>query len=123
MKRLIAAFIIVLSMFFSSCKELSNDRYYVKYECDCSKINYYGNNYTIDYMMVATDSGVKEYDNYAFTSEIFGPVSYGFKSQIKVQGDAKIKVKIYVCKENEPFVLKASNNDTYSVETSYIIDF
>jgi hypothetical protein len=123
MKRLIYALVIVMSMAFSSCKEGSDDRYYVKYECVCNKINYYGNNYTVDYMMVTTDSGVKEYDKQEFTTEIFGPVSYGFKSHIKVEGDAKIKVKIYVCKENEPFVLKASNSDNYSVETSYTIDF
>ena len=67
-----------------------------------------------------TESGIKSFDNYKgkVFSETFGPLQKGFETGISVN-TSDCEVAIYISKNNNPFVLKASGR-TYC---SYTIDF
>ena len=70
---------------------------------------------------ISTEKGIRNFNMVSSNfSEIFGPVEKGFTASINAylasQSTAKeFTIRIYVCKGNEPFALKAYN---YSTENS-----
>lgn len=77
---------------------------------------------------VNTDSGIKDFTTTGNSfSETFGPFKKGFNASISVKytdggGGGNTNLKIYVSRSNEPFVLKAIN-EQYSTSISYTIDY
>jgi hypothetical protein len=74
------------------------------------------------FLTLNTESGVQSIENSTkFFSETFGPVSKGFNTSISATTNYPtiMNTAIYVCKGNEPFVLKA----TGGMEAEYVIDF
>lgn len=124
MKRLLViASLVFVSVSLFSCEKVDSDsnkvteentdtpNYYVKYQFSC------GNKYSLRFT-VETDTGPKSFSGvYSGWSETYGPVSKGFHARISVA--TGVNVKIYVCRGQEPFVLKASGDG----DASYIIDF
>ena len=126
MKKIILLLSFAAVMMMTGCgKDNEQDspendvRYYVKYEVSVSSI-YIGDLY-VD---AKTEKG-----NQLFTtssklfSETFGPVSKGFAASVTAHADYTITggiySSIYVCRGEEPFVLKA----TGSSSANYVIDF
>ena len=119
MRKIIYFFIIAMSIVFASCRMMyGDDRYYVRYECDGGA----------KAITVTTEIGELTFLQSSM-SETFGPVSYGFNAYIcatRSNYSKETNVRIYVCREGEPFVLKASDiciGSLEKAETSYIIDF
>lgn len=131
--------IILITISFSACSKDDtsnvpidetkvNDNYYIKYEA------YNGNGLSAN-GNVTTEKGILSFED-SF-SETFGPVSKGFRASISVScrhkgngGNSTYSIRIYVSKNNEPFVLKASKEGKYSwngggnsLSANYIIDF
>lgn len=131
MKKIIALLSALLTLLaFSSC---TNDEpspsntqqgtetdanYYVKY----TALAYGGVGYEnarIESVTVETETGSKTIEpNVKSWEETYGPVSKGFKAKIQATGASKT-VRIYVCRGEEPFVIKAEGSSS----TSYTIDF
>lgn len=93
-------------------------RYYVKYDVLVSS-RHTG---TMD-VTVNTENGTRTFSTSSnHFSETFGPVEKGFNCQVSASVSYSITsatTSIYVCKDGEPFVLKA----TGSLGASYTIDF
>lgn len=93
--------------------------YYVKYEAKGSVMNY------IESIIVTTDKESETVTHKRSWSQTYGPVSKGFKASITAIGGWPT-VNIYVCRGEEPFVLKktsSSGSSTSSTSASYTIDF
>jgi len=107
----------------------SENIYYVKYELSSGNNNMFAN--------IANENGIINIRiNSNSYSEIFGPFSKGFLTSVEfgVHDSAttinslNTNIRIYVCRNNEPFALKAFslNNNVYkgsSIEINYVIDF
>ncbi|HJB71894.1 MAG TPA: hypothetical protein H9939_01040 [Candidatus Barnesiella merdigallinarum] len=131
MKKIIVLLSVLLTLLtFSSC---TNDEpspsntqqgtetdanYYVKY----TALAYGGVGYEnarIKSVTVETETGSKTIEpNVKSWEETYGPVSKGFKAKIQATGASKT-VRIYVCRGEEPFVIKAEGSSS----ASYTIDF
>lgn len=105
----------------------TKDNYYVRYEASIPS-GYSGK------VTVNTEIGPQTFSTGRVYTETFGPVTEGFKSSINISCTAEgliknsyITVSIYVSKNTEPFVLKASNSghssNTKSISTNYRINF
>lgn len=96
--------------------------YYVKYESAVSSIYIGEIFYTVN-----TDKGVQTFQSDKIFSEVFGPVKKGFKATIRADASrlhvANSEVRIYVCRGNEPFALKACKSGDKAVSVTYTIDF
>lgn len=135
--------IIILFSLFSSCKDESDEptfpnsteekeedvRYYVKYEIEMKTrwIN------TINTITFISDNGVQSFEaegskNWTAT---YGPISYGTKVYLKINRDGNEDYKsggtnqarIYISKNQEPFVIKAEDSGNKDIYLSYSIDF
>lgn len=104
----------------SDSSRLNNNEeqnYYVKYEVDISPTSYV----TLSSIDITIETGLQSFDiDPKGFSETFGPVKKGFTASIEAylasQANGKeFAIRIYVCKGDEPFVLKAYN---YSTEDS-----
>lgn len=126
MKKYLLVLVSLLSLvLFTACNKDKNktenstsiDRYYVRYEVSVSSVH----TGTL-YVYVNTEKGIKSFEisNKLF-SEIFGPVDYGFNTSVSssFSYSGTLSSKIYVCKNNDPFVLKATGGST----AEYTIDF
>lgn len=133
----LACLLFVLSL--TGCKK-SNDSYYIRYEVAAKSTHY-----ETAKIEVETDMGEKTISltinpssgTYYHLqncvnvfSEQFGPVPKGFIASINASipnasslTSASLEVAIYVSRNNEPFVLKASNSGSTSCNTSYTIDY
>lgn len=131
MKKIIALLSALLTLLaFSSCTNEepspsntqqgteTDANYYVKY----TALAYGGIGYEnarIESVTVETETGSKTIEpNVKSWEETYGPVSKGFKAKIQATGASKT-VRIYVCRGEEPFVIKAEGSSS----TSYTIDF
>lgn len=93
--------------------------YYVKYEARGSVKNY------IESIIVTTDKGSETITHRMSWSQTYGPVPKGFRASITAIGGWPT-VNIYVCRGEEPFVLKktsSSGSSTSSTSASYTIDY
>lgn len=102
------------------------ERYYIKYTATCVCI-YSGINMEVK---VNTEQGLTTFVCGKSFSETFGPVPKGFKCEIigtnpssSTKDYSDITVSIHVARGKEPFVLKATDNQMGSSQTSYTIDF
>ena len=131
MKKIIVLLSVLLTLLtFSSCTNEepspsntqhgteTDANYYVKY----TALAYGGVGYEnarIESVTVETETGSKTIEpNVKSWEETYGPVSKGFKAKIQATGASKT-VRIYVCRGEEPFVIKAEGSSS----TSYTIDF
>lgn len=127
MKKLLLLLSIATVMIMTGCSK-DNDqdspvngvRYYVKYEVFVSS-SHYGDLF-VD---VNTEKGTQSFTipRSSSFSETFGPVSKGFAASVTARTNftvtGGIYSSIYVCRGEEPFVLKA----TGSSSADYVIDF
>ena len=104
------------------------DNYYVKYEAQIASIHTGG---TAKYV-VSTENGSTSITSRSKTwTETFGPVKKGFTASISGETSGyggTLTLNIYVCRGEEPFVIKAQqvfNSADFSVSgaISYTIDF
>ena len=137
------ALLIIIFSLFSSCKDTNDEptnpnyeedkkedvRYYVKYEIEMKTrwIN------TINTITFISDNGVQSFEaegskNWTAT---YGPISYGTKVYLKINrnGDEDYtpgetnQARIYISKNQEPFVIKAEDSGNKDIYLSYTIDF
>ena len=121
------SFIFVVSVllcFLTGCSK-NDDLYYVKYELIVTGSSSYAINTQIT---LNTEKGEQSFKSGTEFSETFGPVEKGFVARIMVSGNRNISanVRIYVCRGDEPFVLKLNNTFTlssYNKVMTYKIDF
>ena len=118
----IIAIIVAFLIGLTGCSTPSN-RYYVKYEVSISGME---NGET--HVTVNTENGEQSFITDRNFSETFGPVKKNFLAKISayntVPYSASINVRIYVCKGEEEFVLKATQTARNSTaEAEYRIDF
>ena len=125
MKKLLLLFAIAVTILMTGCTKddeqqtpTGNDvRYYVRYEVSASASSLY--TFSM-YVNVNTEKGSQSFRTSSkLFSETFGPVSKGFSTKVSASGNATFLTSIYVCRGEEPFVLKATG--TSSAE--YTIDF
>ena len=131
MKKAISLLSVLLTLLaFSSCTNEepspsntqqgteTDANYYVKY----TALAYGGVGYEnarIESVTVETETGSKTIEpNVKSWEETYGPVSKGFKAKIQATGASKT-VRIYVCRGEEPFVIKGEGSSS----ASYTIDF
>lgn len=135
MKRLSVIICTALILFgFSSCFT-GPENYYVKYEAQISSVHYGSDAKYV----VSTESGSKTITTRSKTwTETFGPVKKSFTASVSGEAhyDGTMTLNIYVCRGEEPFVLKASKTGDVSTwgtmegvekpmtaSVSYTIDF
>lgn len=129
MKKILLVLVFSLLTFtFVGCEEFNQpsngnstqqqDEYYVKYTIS-SSFYYFGSITYADVNGTKNDR-TGDYNRTSLKWEVIvGPVKKGFNSHVSYsRGSANI-VKIEVSKNNGPFVLKASGDDS----ANYIIDF
>ena len=122
----------VLLCFLTGCSKNddsnSKSQYYVKYETDVVS-TYSGN---ITFITVNTEKGELLFNTGKVFSETFGPVGKGFTTRIKAYTNTyyakSVNVRIYVCRDEEPFVLKETQTaidpkQENPVVAEYKIDF
>lgn len=116
MKRTVCIIMFTISILVFACSCSKNDgdeaNYYVRYSVSARSSAYAINFATeddVEVYHVTTSSGY---------SRTCGPVRKGFKASIN-SSCSDGNVYIYVCKNSEPFVLKAYGRSS----ASYIIDF
>lgn len=143
MKKLLF-FGVALLLMFASCSKDEDDlsqlpdnssteqeevRYYVKYEVNNS---FPLSVYCDRKIVVATDEGEKSFVwNNSKTTNVkwestYGPVGKGFQTDLRSTCSSSlgtIHARIYVCREKEPFVIKAEGSHSQSVSLQYKIDF
>lgn len=122
MKKLlfIASIIVVSLCFLTGCDKPSN-RYYIKYEVS---IDGMANGET--HVTVNTENGEQSFVTPREFSETFGPVKKSFVAKISAYNTAlygTLNVRIYACKGEEAFVLKASTSKKGEADAEYRIDF
>ena len=117
----IIAIIVAFLIGLTGCSTPSN-RYYIKYEVT---INGMENGET--HVTVNTENGEQSFVTPREFSETFGPVKRNFLAKISAYNTAlyaaTINVRIYACKGEEAFVLKASASNNGKAEAEYRIDF
>ena len=102
---------IILFGFTGCFTETAN--YYVKYEAQISSVHYGADAKYV----VSTESGSTTITTRSKTwTETFGPVKKGFTASIsgEAEYDGTMTLNIYVCRGEEPFVLKASQTGEVS---------
>ena len=125
----------IIFICFTSCFTDSTN-YYIKYEAKITDGGYTGAN--VNYI-VSTEKGPTTIATHSMTwTETFGPVKKGFEASIYGEAECagKMTLNIYVCRGEEPFVLKASQTGEMSyygwyegeqepmnASVSYTIDF
>ena len=107
----------------------SSVRYYVKYEVTFNSQHINANRV----IKFATENGIQTMTLNQQTSGVswegtYGPVSNDFTASIECTTNdyeyrSNIHARIYVCREKEPFVIKAEGQDSKTVSLSYKIDF
>ena len=79
------------------------------------------------HVTVNTENGEQSFVTPREFTETFGPVKRNFVAKISAYNTAlyaaTINVRIYACKGEEAFVLKASNSNNGKTEAEYRIDF
>lgn len=108
-----AAVVVLLN----ACSTSSN-RYYVKYEMTVSSIYSGGSSY----VTVNTEKGEQRFQAGRTFSETFGPVKRNFHAEIKAYTQvpqADVNVRIYVCRGDEEFTLKATET-AYTSENNQV---
>lgn len=107
---------IALFLLVSCSKDKGN--YYVRYDVSVTSI--YIGTMTVG---VNTEKGEQSFQTSSKTfSETFGPVNKGFRASINAGFDrpySELNTSIYVCRGEDPFVLKATGSST----AEYVIDF
>lgn len=136
MKRiaLLLSLTIVCGLSFLSCSSGDEPKgkadYYVKYEV-YMRTNHINATKKIT---VSTDNGVKSYkcsDSSSFSWEAtYGPVSRDFIANLNCTVDngsyayaSEIQARIYICRGQEPFVVKAEGEGKTTLSLNYQIDF
>lgn len=134
MRKFFIMCLIAVGMMFSSCTK-QRGSYYVRYEVEAINNNGYGTSANIEFL--TDETLISKTINGRF-EEVYGPYSYNDSAYLKIScnhgsyswNTTQISGKIYVSKNEEPFVLKSeihtglggsSNTDT--CEISYTIDF
>jgi len=116
-KHLILMLVLAATLLMTSCTKSKGD-YYVRYEVTLT--SFFSGTMTVD---VNTEKGVQSFQTSSNTfSETFGPVNKGFKASVQTSYShyaGTLNSSIYVCKADEPFILKATGSS--SVE--YVIGF
>lgn len=125
------SFLILTSLMLCTCSSDNEEltaRYYVKYEVQA--YTYHKN--VPKKITFITDKGKETIElNDAKTHNwegTYGPVSKGFEAQIigeltrDYNYEREFHARIYVCRDKEPFVIKAEGTGT-SVNLTYEIDF
>lgn len=130
---------LLVGISLTGCKK-SNDSYYVRYEVAAKSTHYEtakievetdNGNETISLTINPSSSTYFHLQNCVNVfSEQYGPVPKGFNSSINASivnassfSSVSLEVAIYVSRNNEPFVLKASNSGGSSCNASYTIDY
>ena len=129
--------IMALSFLLCACSSDDNDtpqkeeekeedvRYYVKYEAKTQHIN------PIKTIKFTTEEGSKTIElTGSLTSEweaTYGPVSKDFVAQLECSVNnynysQTFHARIYICRDKEPFVIKAEDEDK-TISLKYAIDF
>ena len=104
-------------------------RYYVKYEIS-SKTLHWREIRTIRYndeKGTQTLTFTPEYSSLSWEGT-YGPVKKGFSALLscdvsEIGTNCMVSGRIYVCREKEPFVVKAEQSSSYGVDLHYVIDF
>ena len=116
-KHLVLLLALAATVLMTSCTKSKGD-YYVRYDVTLTSV--YIGTMTVE---VNTEKGVQSFQTSSKTfSETFGPVNKGFNASISASHDlyyGTLNTSIYVCKGEDPFVLKA----TGSSSAEYVIDF
>ena len=122
MKKILFICLIVLVGAFVSCTK-QRDSYYVKYEVNAYKA-VAGRIYptTVHIEMLSTDTLITKIAEGEFV-ETYGPYKYHDMAYLKINSHNAyiLNGKIYISKNEQPFVLKAEIEG--NTEISYIIDF
>ena len=133
MKKILFVCLIALGMMLISCTK-QRDSYYVKYEVAVSNPPYSAPSAQLE--LLTEDTVVLKSIVGSFT-EVYGPYKYHDLTYLKITGNfgyygniINAYGKIYVSKNEEPFVLKkeistrlGGSQGVDSCEISYIIDF
>ena len=134
MKKLLFVCLIAFGFMFSSCTK-QRDSYYVKYEIVVSNEPYNASSASIE--LLTEDTLISKVITGSFT-EVYGPYNYNDLTYLKIScnhgyyswNTVRACGKIYVSKNEEPFVLKqeilttlGGSSDHDVCEISYIIDF
>jgi len=92
------------------------DVYYVKYSAKSTRT--YG---PLGNIILKPESGVDQtIDSVKYSFEqTYGPVSKGFKAKMTVKGTAT-SMEISICKNNEPFAVKATKSGNYAYRNASI---
>ncbi|MGI6242042.1 MAG: hypothetical protein ACOYJK_00660 [Prevotella sp.] len=99
--------------------------YYIKYEVFAPILVYGRGDNTISY---TNEAGVQKVTTENTKWEITcGPVKKGFTAQLSsrtsvTSNSSKIQIKIFVARDNEPFVLKANTEDTENASVEYTVN-
>jgi len=127
--------IMALSFLFCACSSDNNDapqekeevRYYVKYEVT-AKTQHFNPIKTIKF---TTEEGSKTIELTGSTTSkweaTYGPVSKDFIAKLECfvnnyNYSRTFHARIYMCRDKEPFVVKAEDEDT-TISLEYAIDF
>ena len=117
MKKLSVLLFGIVAIIMSGCSK-DKGSYYVRYDVTLTSV--YIGTMTVE---VNTEKGVQSFQTPSKTfSETFGPVNKGFNASVSASHDlyyGTLNTSIYVCKGEDPFVLKA----TGSSSAEYTIDF
>ena len=108
--------------------QVEEPRYYVKYEVTCttSKLSV---NRTYTFNTETGEQTVKSVNSTKTTTweGTYGPVKKGFQTSLRCNVETEYTSschgRIYVCREKEPFVIKAEGTGNTSLNLSYKIDF
>ena len=118
MKRLSLLFCAAIIFLCSSCFT-DHDNYYVKYEAIITPTFGLPSRIVEATYNVSTEKGNTEITTDSFSwSETFGPVNKGFTASLSAKArviyisDAPMTLNIYVCRGEEPFVIKAQKTST-----------
>ena len=115
MKKIGKLLLFLISLFVVSCNsDPIIDSYYVRFEGE-SRYNYGG---TTTFTMQA---GKHKHTATGGCNETLGPISKKDTISFNVTGGGEITRKLYVCRNDEPFVLVAHSNG--NEELTYTIDF
>lgn len=117
MRKIFIILLGIITLLFVSCSK-DKGNYYVRYDVSVTSI--YIGTMTV---AVNTEKGEQSFQSSSKTfSETFGPVDKGFKASIRADFDrpySELNSNIYVCRGEEPFVLKATGSST----AEYVIDY
>ena len=136
----LASFLAVVGCSKHNTDEFNTDEYYVKYVFTCQVVQY-GKIYPTPYTVYFTDSNLQEQSRSFKSGEeesvICGPFKYGNEVKLSLEhfyhdnvggsSSANTFLEIYVSKNNSPFALRKSvNNSSQNPQTTtleYTIDY